>query len=232
MARIYRAHETSASSLTASREMLEEFPDEPLPTEIEEEAEPEEEQIDTEALREAVLAEAREEAARKVKEAYQEGLRRGEEAGEQAFRQEVETAALALDCAAQEMQRAREEFLDRLEGEVVDLTCGILERILDREMETDTELCTRLARRALEALVDEEEVRLRVNPIDRAALRKQRVQLLESFPALKRLQIEEDEKVQRGGCVAETPRLRADFQPRTLLDNLCEEIFDKVRESE
>jgi flagellar assembly protein FliH len=163
-----------------------------------------------------------------VQEAYEEGLRRGMEAGEAAFREEVETAAQALERAAEVMQRQREEFLTRLEAEVVELTCGILARVLSREVETDTQLCMRLARRALEALVDEEEVRLLVNPADRAALRKHRVQLLDQFPALKRLEIEEDPAVERGGCIADSPRLCADFQPRVLLDNICEDIFGRT----
>jgi flagellar assembly protein FliH len=232
MARIYRSHDIGATGALAGRDLLEEFP-EPLGLEdAEAEPEPEEEPFDPEALREAVLAEAREEAAQKVAEAYQEGLRRGTEAGERAFQEQVATAAQAIESAATAMADAREEFLSRLEREVVQITRGIVERVVLREATTDPELVGKLARRALEALLEEEEVRLRVNPADRAALQEQRITLLDEFRGLKRLQIEADEAVEAGGCIADTKHFHADFQPTALLDHLYEDIFGEGRVDE
>ena len=229
MARIYRSHEADAIGASLGRDYLQEFPDTP-PEGSAEDVEVEEEPFDAEALREAVLAEAREEAERKVLEAYQEGLKRGMEAGKRDFEARVATASQALEAAAVAIQDAREDFLSRLEGEVVLLTRGIIQRVVMRESSTDPELVSRLARRALEALVDEEDIRLRVNPVDRAALQEQRVALLEEFRGLKRLQIDTDEGVEPGGCIADTKNFQADFQPSALLDGLFEDIFGMGRE--
>lgn len=229
MARVYRAHEPGASSAYLSRDHLAEFPDPRLAAEQQESEAEAEELVDPAALREAVLAEAREEAARLVQEAYEEGLRRGEEAGVRAFEERVAAAAMALESAAQAMAAAREEFLSQLEDEVVSLARGIVARVTLREARTDPTLVTRLARAALEALVDQEEVQLRIHPEDLAALKEQRIQLLDEFPALKRLQIETDETIERGGCLAESRRFVADLQPSELLDNLFEDIFGDGR---
>jgi len=227
MARIYRSHEPDALGAYLGRDLLQEFPEPVVDSLVEEETE--EEAFDPEALREAVLAEAREEAERKVREAYEEGYRRGMEAGKRDFDASVETAAQALEAAADAIRHARQEFLDSLEGEVVLLTRGIAERVTLRESSTDPSLVTRLARAALEALLEEEDVRLRVNPVDWQALQDQRVQLLDDFRGLKRLQINADDAVTPGGCIADTKSFRADFQPGALLDHLFEDIFGAAR---
>lgn len=231
MARVYRAHETSASSASLGRDLLAEFPDPRIVAEAEAAAaELAEEMPDPEALREAVMAEAREEGARLVQEAYEEGLRRGEEAGLRAFQERVDAAALTLEAAAAAMAEAREDFLSSLEGEVLALTRGVIERVTLLEASVDPTLITRYARRALEVLADEEEVLLKINPADQAALKEQRIALLDAFPALKRLRIETDESIERGGCLAETSRFQANLQPTELLDNLFEDIFGDGRD--
>lgn len=227
MARIYRSHEPDALSAYLGRDLLQEFPEPIVASDVEEETE--EEPFDPEALREAVLAEAREEAERKVREAYEEGYRRGMEAGKRDFEASVATAAQALEAAADAIRDARQEFLERLEGEVVLLTRGIVERVTLRESSTDPSMVARLARAALEALLEEEDVRLRVNPVDWQSLQDQRVTLLDDFRGLKRLQIDGDETVEPGGCVADTRSFRADFQPGALLDHLFEDIFGAAR---
>jgi flagellar biosynthesis/type III secretory pathway protein FliH len=224
MARIYRSHEPDALGAYLGRDLLQEFPESVI-DEGTEEGETGEEAIDPEALREAVLAEAREEAARKVQEAYQEGYKRGLEAGQRDFAASVATAAQALESAASAMEMSRETFLSQAESELVLIARGITERVVMKECALDPGLVARLARRALEELLEEEDVRLLVNPADRLALQEQRVSLLEEFRGLKRLQIDADEGVEPGGCVADTKKFRADFQPRALLDHIFEDVF-------
>ena len=186
----------------------------------------EEAPVDPEVLREQILAEARAEAERLVQEAYAEGKRRGEEAGAQAFRESVAEAAEALKGAAAAMESAREAFLESLAPEFGNLIRNITARVLDREVRTDPELIQRTARRALAALTDREQVKLRVNPADAAALREQQVTLLEEFDGVKHIEVLADETVGPGGCLAESELMASDAR----LDSLLETVLAALDE--
>lgn len=165
---------------------------------------------DTAEMREAILAEARDEAAQKVREAYAEGMRRGIEAGKARFDEMVNKAASALNAAASAMTAARTEFLAGLEPQVVGLACEIAAAILQRETEIDRSLIVQTAKRALTALVDRERVVLRVNPADLAGLRMQKVTILDEFSGIAKLEIVGDAEIEPGGCVADSERMHAD----------------------
>ncbi|MCC6144392.1 MAG: hypothetical protein IT368_11355, partial [Candidatus Hydrogenedentes bacterium] len=132
---------------------------------------------DPDQLRQAIEEEARAEAARKVQEAYEEGFRRGEEAGRAAFDAQVQHAAELLEEASRRMIEAREAFLESLEPQVLDLVALIAQRVLDREMRTDSRIVLSVVRRALTQIVDREVVRLRVHPADYDALKNYRITL-------------------------------------------------------
>ena len=183
-----------------------------------EETTEEEEVFDPEAVRAAIMAEARLEAEQKVREAYAEGLRRGEMAGREAFDASIAHAAAALTAAADEIPGAREAFLNSLEPEVFELATLIARRVLGREIRTDEMLVRHTATRALEALIDRQRVTLRVNPADLEALRTHKVTLLEAFPGIQALDVQADGGVAAGGCVASSETMEADARLETLLD--------------
>lgn len=174
----------------------------------------------------SILADARDEAERKVQEAYAEGMRRGLESGEAKFHESVGEAAQALQAAAEAMTEKRVEFLDSLSPQVVQLAEAIAARILTREIREDSEAVLGIARGALEKILDEEEVRLRVNPGDVETLRSHRVTLLEEFDALKVIEVVADEGVTSGGCIAESERLHIDAQLESQLAEILGKILD------
>ena len=174
----------------------------------------------------SILADAREEAERKVLEAYTEGMRRGLESGEAKFQESVGEAAQALQAAAEAMTEKRVEFLDSLSPQVVQLAEAIAARILTREIRDDSEAVLAIARGALEKILDEEEVRLRVNPGDVETLRSHRVTLLEEFDAIKIIEVVADEGVTSGGCIAESERLYIDAQLESQLAEILGRILD------
>ena len=174
----------------------------------------------------SILADAREEAERKVLDAYAEGMRRGLESGEAKFQESVGEAAQALQAAAEAMTEKRVEFLDSLSPQVVQLAEAIAARILTREIRDDSEAVLAIARGALEKILDEEEVRLRVNPGDVETLRSHRVALLEEFDAIKIIEVVADEGVTSGGCIAESERLYIDAQLESQLAEILGRILD------
>lgn len=159
-----------------------------------------------------VIADAREEAERKVQEAYAEGLRRGMAAGEEKFNEKVGEAAQVLHNASQALQEARQAFLASVEPQVVALAGTITRRILEREAKISEDVVTTVTRAALELLLDQEHLSLRVNPADLEVIRARRITLLEEFENIKRLDIVPDDQIELGGCIAESHRLHVDAQ--------------------
>lgn len=216
MARILKGHAARKRSIAAfDRRDLEEAPEPGAGLEPEA-ALP----MDPVALREHVLEGARQEAEAKIRDAYEAGFAKGREAGEAAFQAEVAQAAAMLQAAAGAIEAAREAFLEQVEPEVLELVRRIAERVLDREIQTDGKLILSVTRRALAQILDREFIRLRVHPADYEALRAHRVTLLEEFEGVKRLEIEVDDAVSPGGCLADSGLMHIDARPETMLENI------------
>lgn len=214
------------SVVSFDRGALEDFPEFPAaPEETAAEETAEEESIDIEALRAQVLAEAREEAAVLVQQAYQEGLKRGEAAGREAFDARVACAAEALEQAAAAMRAAREEFIDSLEPQVVELAALAARRVLQREIASDPGILHATIRRALGKLADRQQLTVRLNPADVQALREHRVALLEDFTGVEELEIIADESVGAGGCVVDSRTMRADARLEAVLEDVLAQLW-------
>lgn len=177
--------------------------------------------------REAILAEARLEAAEKVKEAYAEGLRRGLEAAQAQYQEQVAESAAALQVAAGRMAEAREAFLASLEPQVVDLTVSVIRKVFQRELQSDSKIIRTSVRRALEHLVDRETVVVRLNPRDAEGLRSERVMLLEEFEGIRQMTIQTDASIAPGGCIVESALMQVDAR----LDSQLESILDEILEA-
>lgn len=204
-----------------------ELEEEPVPgTEGFAGGEEEPEELDPAALRESVLAEAREEARIKVEEAYAKGLERGREAGETEFRASIAEAAQCIESAAAAMRAAREEFINGLEEQVVEMAALIAQRVLGREVRADTNLVNAAVRRGLAVLTDRQKLRVRINPADLDALDAHKVSLLHDFAGIGTLDIEADASIKAGGCYVTSETMEADVTLETLLA----EVLDTLAE--
>ncbi|MCH8204159.1 MAG: hypothetical protein IID09_03300 [Candidatus Hydrogenedentes bacterium] len=188
--------------------------------------------LDEDALAEAatdpaaVLEQARLEAEETVREAYAEGMRRGIEAGEEKFNESVGGSATMLNQVAESLKKAREEFLESIEPQMVQLATSIASKILDCETQVSAEVVKRTTRTVLERILDEERVVLRVNPQDLATLREHRIQLLEEFEGIKQLELRPDESVAPGGCIAVTEHLRIDGRLESQLEQIMNHLME------
>ena len=217
MSRVYRTYESAPRSLFPyERTYLEEIIVDV--TEVN--------GYDETSLRERMMIQVRREAEQKVKEAYAEGLRRGIEAGKSQFAQSVAESAAALKAAAEAIRAAREEFLNSLEPQVVEVAGAIARRVLQRESEEDPELIGRTVRRALEHLIDRENVVIHLNPKDAEALRAQKIALLDEFEGLRNITVQPDPAIGPGGCIVETERVHVDAR----IDAQLEQIIVALRE--
>lgn len=175
---------------------------------------------------ETILMRARREAEQKVREAYAEGLRKGFDAGKEQFEASVAQAGSALNAAATAIREARQQFIEALTPQVVELAVAVAGRILQREAATDPELIVRTAERALVHLANHEHVTVRVNPADLEAIKARRVQLLEQVEGVSRLSVIADESVSSGGCLASSVLMEADARIESQLSALLDVLHD------
>jgi flagellar assembly protein FliH len=172
-----------------------------------------------------IVARAREEAEVIAQEAYEEGLRRGIEEGERKFLETVAGSAEALRSAAHRIEQSHEEFMDEIEPQLVRLAASIASKIIERESSLSADLVRRTVRSALEKVIDEEQVVLKVNPKDLEILRAHRAELMEEFDAIKRIDLVADEGIDAGGCIAQTASVRIDARLASQLEKILNELL-------
>ena len=222
MPRIIKHNDAGATSCAAfQREALEEcVPDLVL---VEGQTEPE---LSPEEQAQKILAEARETAEQKIREGYEEGYQRGQDAAQQAFVEETGGALQALKHAAQTMSQARSEFLTQLEEQLVALTEAVAARVLHREANTSTEVVRKAAASALEHLAKNEHTVLRLNPRDIEALQAAGMSILDETKDFEHVEVQLDDSVEPGGCVAETDTLRVDATLTTQLHRIIDAMME------
>lgn len=177
-----------------------------------------------------ILAEAREEAERKVQEAYAEGLRRGEEAGRAQFEASVGNASEMLNALLERLEQQRGAFLSDLEAQLIEIVRLVSGKVLAREVASSEELLTDMVRRVLERLSSEERVSLRVNPADLECVRGAKADLQEQFDRVSQLDVISDESVESGGCIGETDALHIDAQLSAQLNQVLNGLKERAPE--
>lgn len=151
---------------------------------------------EAEAVRRAALEEAEAVRRQAAEQGYREGLARAEI--------EFENRAAELESLAESIAQERDRFFEQIEPQVVKLSVEIAEKILRHEISIDPEAVLGMVKAALRQLRDRETVRLRINPADREMVMAGRQALTESMDGVRTIEIVEDRRVDRGGCIAES----------------------------
>jgi flagellar assembly protein FliH len=162
---------------------------------------------------EAELARVRAEMKTQVAKAHERGR---DEASRQAH-DEFGLAAQALQAAAAEFQAAARAGRDLAEAEIITLAIAVAGRILRREITTDEDFVVRLVRRCLRLIVRRSHVHLRVHPRDYPRILPLKDSLAQDAGAGHEILIHEDRRVDRGGCIVETPDFVIDGTVRSQL---------------
>lgn len=225
MSKVYKRVEYLKRCVLVGREEKEENLQEPQVTpSLEEFAE----------LREMVLREAEEEAKRVVEEAkkeaeairkkaYEEGWHEGERKAQEAIRRSWEEKVAVFERLVLEFTRARKHNFEVLREPLVDLVFALAEKIIQREAERAPFVGETIAR-ALLRLPQRERVIVRVNPEECALVREMKEDLFRRVDGLEFLEVKEDPRVARGGCIVETQFGNVDARIETQIAILREEV--------
>ena len=155
--------------------------------------------------------------------ARERGLGEGMRAAETAYR----TKLARLDALVATLGEERGEFFDRVEPEVVRLASAIAEKIIGEEMELRPERVVDLVREAMKRLRDREALRIRLSPQDMDLVKEARDDLIGSVDGVRKLELVEDRRVDRGGCVIESENGALDARVKTQMAEI-ERVLGEV----
>jgi len=164
----------------------------------------------------ALLQGARAEAEQIRHRAREEGL--AEAAA--ALAREREQLAAQQTAAIAEINGERERFYRDAEPELLKLSFAIAEKIIGREVSEHPELVLDLIRKSLKRIKDKSKLGIRVNPDDLQLVREARAELLASVDGVEKIEVSDDRRVGRGGCIIESPNGTLDARAATQLREL------------
>ncbi|MCA9753662.1 MAG: hypothetical protein KC591_15815, partial [Gemmatimonadetes bacterium] len=171
----------------------------------------------TPELRLRELREALREAEAERNRAVAEAVKRTKAETERAFEQRLGAASRALETAGRKLAETAAVEMEIAVVEVLTLATAVAGKIVRREIRQDDEFAQRLVRRCLRRIASRAEVRVRLHPDDVAAIEQAGESLLSDVGIAHVLRFEADRRVERGGCVVETPDFVVDGRPRTQL---------------
>lgn len=152
----------------------------------------------------------------------QRGFAEGMQAGVQQEAAKWTEALARLTQAIEEMSKAKTRFRAEVEEDAVKLALVIARKVLNRELSSDPEALTGLARVALSKLNLRELQRVRVHPADAPAIEK----MLGTASGPRRLEVIPDGTLERGGAIFETDRGMLDASVTTQLGEIERGLAD------
>jgi|YNPMSStandDraft_1061717.scaffolds.fasta_scaffold11069_2 flagellar assembly protein FliH len=201
----------------------------------EEEIEKQRMQIIAEAERQAreLLAQAHQEVEAIKKRAREEGWQRGFEEGREAGKKEVqkifEEKIVLWEKWLSAIRESRREVLENLDEPILEFSFALARKIIGREIEREP-FIEALVKRALQKLSNRERVVVRVHRNDYMRIREIKEELLRKIDGLGYLEVQEDPRVEEGGCIVETVFGNIDARIETQLANLREELLKVLSE--
>jgi len=165
-----------------------------------------------------------EERAVHEKEVIDLGTRAADSAREQVSEAVASFASMVDNIAAQ-----RADLLKTAEEAVVRLAVAVARRIVGDAIRVDEETVLETVRRALRHVQEKERLVVRVNPEDLRIVREHRSEWLSIVEGSGSLDIEEDERIRRGGCLVETEAGNVEAQVERQVQTVEKALVERVR---
>lgn len=128
-----------------------------------------------------------------------------------------ELASRAMRDAAKELKAFASKSIETSEDETTRLALAIASKVIRREIARDDAFTGALVRRCLERILRRSEVQVRVNPVDHARIAAEREAIILECGLGHEMTIVADRRVERGGCIVETPDFVVDGTIRSQL---------------
>lgn len=146
--------------------------------------------------------------ARKIRiteqECYEKGLSDGIRKGRELEKNETLQTLQAMSVIVKEMSALKKNTLEKLEGEIVQLSLAVAEKVIHLEATTNREVIRGVLKEAIKNIGDRENMKIRVHPQDFHFMTEIKNDFLQGFDGIRNVTFAEDESIQRGGAIIET----------------------------
>lgn len=134
---------------------------------------------------------------------FEEGRMQGYSSCKTEMEAEVREKVERFTSMVDDLVVQKKRLLTDSEEAVVKLSCDIARRIVARIADMDEAVILDIVRNALGHLADRQKVTIRVNPADAEALRAHADEWAEASGAGSTVEIADDARIKRGGCLIE-----------------------------
>lgn len=162
------------------------------------------------------------------REAYERGFAAGEKGGFDLGRQKAEGLFQKIGQLIEGLGACKETAFKDMEGEIIELTLALAEKIASREIARDDEAVLKTIKRAMKVAATTGEITLKVNPADKDVLFEFKEDLAKYGVGVDGVRIEDDESIARGGCFIETNYGIVDATVAGIIDELREKLKDEL----
>lgn len=157
-------------------------------------------------------------------EAYQKGYDAGREVGFKKGQAEVRRLIDRLGTIVGQAIDVREDIIAASEKQMVDMILLIARKVIKDEIVERKEVVLNNIREALRRIKDRDRVDIRVNFSDLELTTAHKDELIKMMESLRKVNIYEDSRIDRGGCIIETDVGSIDARISTQLKEMEEAI--------
>jgi len=161
-----------------------------------------------------------------LEEAYQEGVAQGKSAGYEAIKPQLENVLHTLS----EIQLQKNTILEQFKPDLLKMAVEMAKKITAAALEDNPVLFENTVNEALTKITDKEKVVIRVNPKQLETIRNHKEAIQKFMPDIKNLEIQEDNKIDSGGCIIETKMGYVDATLPVKIETLNKLIFERYKE--
>jgi len=161
-----------------------------------------------------------------LEEAYARGRQDGLNESEQRFNNSVQ----ALTQALEDVSRLRESLAQAGSQDMLRLVMAIAEQVIRTSVAASPAVVVGIIENALQASIRCDSYRVRVNPADLDAVKKQKPLFLASISGLKNISFEADPEISPGGCRLDSELGDVDATIETQLESIREALTQAITE--
>src|SRR5262245_8475960 len=166
------------------------------------------------------LASAQEQATALTTAAYEQGFRQGEEAARQALTAQLSPVLSAFQQATTGIVHLRATVLQQAEEDIITLAFQLARKVIQYEALEHHEVLAAMLTRALEYVVQQDQIVVRVHPDDVHQAAEIKEELGRARGDIQTLTVKGDTSVGRGGCLVESSLGTIDARIEAQLEEL------------
>ncbi len=157
---------------------------------------------------------------REREESYERGFNEGLDAGRRQAMQELSPNLQASVSEAVELEEFRGALINQMQDNLTALALAVARQLLEREVRSEPEVVASLVRSALSHFPLDQQLRIRLNPLDLSGISKEQSGNQAPVSAGREVSWIPDETIARGGCVVEGPERIVDGRVEAALERI------------